>query len=101
MDNQNEIKLINVDIITDDLSQDACSVVRAFHFLRRQDFFKEIEKPDYIVWMDCGKHFRNQYVAGYLLEDLAKKHKIRGNFYSKHHNILLISFNLYLFFKSI
>lgn len=74
----NEIKLINFDIISSNLSTDASAAVRGFRFLRDQDFFKEIDKLDYIVWMDCGTHFRNGMVIGYLLCDLAKE-GIRGN----------------------
>jgi len=47
--------------------------------LREQRFFKEIEKNDYIVWADCGKHFRNSEFVGYLLLELADL-KINGKF---------------------
>ena len=69
--------MINFDLISSDLSEDARSVVRGFRFLRMQEFFKEVEKPEYIVWMDCGKHFRNSEVAGYLFKELVFQ-KISG-----------------------
>lgn len=65
--------MINFDIISSDLTEDARAVVRGFRLLRAQQFFKEIEKNSYIVWMDCGKHFRNSEVIGYLLKDLARE----------------------------
>ncbi|CAF1020612.1 unnamed protein product [Brachionus calyciflorus] len=74
----NEIDCINFDIISSDLTEDARAVVRGFRLLRQQKFFKNIEKNSYIVWMDCGKHFRNFEVIGYLLKDLAEQ-KIDGN----------------------
>lgn len=54
-------------------------MVRGFRFLRQQNFFKmHANIKDYIVWMDCGKHFRNNIVLGYLLKELAINEKIRG-----------------------
>lgn len=69
--------MINFDIISSDLNEDARSVVRGFRILRKQNFFLEIEKPSYLIWMDCGKHFRNCEVVGYLLNELAEE-KIHG-----------------------
>ncbi len=57
------------------MSEDARAVVRGFRLLRSQDFFKQIEKDSYVIWMDCGKHFRNSEVIGYLLKDLARENK--------------------------
>ena len=58
-------------------SQDAESAVRAFRVLRNQDFFKKIEKKEYIIWADCGKHFRNKLFVGYLFNTL-KFDEIKG-----------------------
>jgi hypothetical protein len=77
LDLSGEIKVINCDIISTDLNQDASAAVRGFRFLREQSFFKEIEKNEYIVWADCGKHFRNSEFVGYLLLELADL-KING-----------------------
>lgn len=78
---EEKIKIINFDIIASDGSQDAQAAVRGFRLLRRREFFKEIDKRDtiseYIVWMDCGRHFRNSLVVGYLFRELAEE-GIRG-----------------------
>lgn len=83
--NQEEkIEEINFDIISSDLTEDARIVVRGFRLLRSQEFYKQIEKDSLIIWMDCGKHFRNSEVIGYLLKDLSKEkiHGIYSSFYS-------------------
>lgn len=68
-----KIKLINFNIISSDLSQDAFSVVRGMRILRKQEFFQAIEKPEYVVWMDTGKCFRNNELLGYFLIELARQ----------------------------
>jgi hypothetical protein len=74
---EDQIKLINFDLISCDLNQDAHAVVRGLRLLREQNFFKTIEKNEYIVWCDAGKHFRNNEVLGYFLLELARE-KIHG-----------------------
>ena len=59
------------------MSEDARAVVRGFRILRFQDFFKDIEKQEYIVWADCGKHFRKSELVGYLKE--LSQEGIHGN----------------------
>lgn len=61
MDNDNKIQVVNFDIISSDEHQDAYSAVRGFRILRDQEWFKEIEQKDYIVWADCGLIFFNYY----------------------------------------
>ena len=70
------IKTINFDLITKSFkgSQDAHSVVKAFRILRNQDFFKNIDKSEYVIWADCGKHFRNSLLVGYLFRELKRSH---------------------------
>ena len=53
-------------MISSDLNQDAHAVVRGLRFLRQQSFFKNIEKKEYVIWCDAGKHFRNNEILGYL-----------------------------------
>ena len=65
-----QIKIHNVDIVSQ-LSTDADAVVRCIRFLRNQYFFKKIEKPTYIIWVDCGPHFRNGTIMHYFFEELA------------------------------
>jgi hypothetical protein len=71
------VKQINFDIISSDPSQDSKAAIRGFKVLRSQPFFLEIEKPNYIVWADCGKHFRCKEFVSYLLLELASE-KING-----------------------
>jgi hypothetical protein len=56
--------------------------VNGFRLLRMQQFFQTIEKDEYVVWADCGKHFRNNEFVGYLLLELAENNK---------HGLLLFS----------
>ena len=51
--------------------------------MRQQDFFKEIDKREYIIWCDAGKHFRNNEILGYFLRELARENinGINENFY--------------------
>ena len=41
------------------------------------DFFKQIESlykdKNYIIWADCGKHFRNKDICGYLFKELREE----------------------------
>lgn len=71
--------MINFDIISSDKKEDKNAVVRGFMKLREQDFFVDIFKHEWIVWMDCGNHFRNKLVVGYLLGKLATEN-IKGTF---------------------
>jgi hypothetical protein len=41
--------------------------------LREQQFFKDIEEKNYIIWSDTGKHFRNNEFLAYLLKELAEQ----------------------------
>lgn len=69
--------MINFDIISSDLKQDAFSVVRGMRILRDQHFFKDIDRNEYVIWLDTGKSFRNSEVLGYFLVELAEK-QIKG-----------------------
>jgi hypothetical protein len=54
--NENSIKCLNIDIISDCLEQDANAVIRAFEFIRNLNIFKKFESiKNYIIWSDCGK----------------------------------------------
>ena len=85
----NQIKVINFDIISDCLEEDAHATIRGFRILIEQPFFKQISKyrKDYIIWLDTGKHFRNQFVLGYLLgqEFIKEKIHVNLNFHSDKH----------------
>jgi hypothetical protein len=73
------MKTIHFDIISSDLIQDAAAAVRGFRILREQEFFIPLDRKKYIVWADCGKHFRNSTFVGYLLSELAEQFKINGS----------------------
>jgi hypothetical protein len=67
--------MINFDIISSDLSQGGQAVIRGFKTLRKQLFFQQIEvsRKDFIIWCDCGPHFRNKELIGYLLLNLSEE----------------------------
>jgi hypothetical protein len=44
--------------------------VRGFRILSRKEFFTKIDKKEYVIWADCGPHFRTQKFIGYLLLEL-------------------------------
>ena len=73
------VKTVNFDLISKCYkgSQSSHSAVRAFRILRKQDFFKKIDKNEYVVWADCGKHFRCSLFVGYLFTEL-KNSNIQG-----------------------
>ncbi len=54
--------------------------------MRKQEFFKEIDKPSYIIWTDTGKHFRCAELAHYFLVNLAEEKKaVNWNFFVEKH----------------
>lgn len=86
-----EIKLINFDIISYDTSQGGIEVIRGFKVFQNQLFFKKIIRKenininiesidqlpikifDYIIWSDCGPHFRNNILIDFFLKELPKE----------------------------
>ena len=84
----NCVKCIHFDFISDvDCKQDAAKAVVGFKFLRETAQFKAIEKDNYIIWSDCGGHFRCAEFISYLFDDLRlkKKIKIQMNFFAENH----------------
>ncbi len=77
-DENDVIQLINVDIVTK-MSNSALSVVKCLRFLRSQSFFKLIDKRNYVIWADCGSHFRNNELAHYFFKELFENEKITVN----------------------
>ena len=94
------VKVVNFDIIAIDVTQDSYAAVSGLRLLREQEFFIEIERAvfseeqerNYIVWADCGKHFRNKLFLGYLLKELAETANIHGKFF---YNLLSLNKVLY------
>jgi hypothetical protein len=76
---ENEVKTINFDIISHELKENSISVIRGFEYLRAHECFEKFQKiTDWIVWMDCGKHFRNKRVMGYLLTELSSERNLQN-----------------------
>ena len=73
IDINDNIKHINFDLISSDVNQDAHAVIRGLRLLRQQQFFKEIDMKEYIIWCDAGKHFRNNEILGYFLRELTQE----------------------------
>lgn len=78
LNDENEIDCINFDVISYDNKQTGFAAIRGFRFLRTQQFFERLQYiKEYVVWLDCGKHFRNKMLIGYLFKELASE-KIHG-----------------------
>ena len=76
---------MNVNIVGD-FKQDAFSVVRAFRLLRNQEYLKKVEKNNYIIWSDCGKHFRCSEFISFLMIELAQSNiHVNLNFFGESH----------------
>lgn len=72
VNDENIIECINFDVISFDNKQTGFAAIRGFRFLRTQQFFEKFQNiKQYIVWLDCGKHFRNKMLIGYLFKELA------------------------------
>lgn len=67
-----KIEQINYDLIFNG-SQDGLTVVKAFKFLLKQEFFKNINKKKYVIWADTGTHFRCSQVVDFFLTILLTK----------------------------
>ena len=50
LNDSNEIKCLNADLVLNDCTETSFVVINCFKFLRTQQFFKNIEKKDYIIW---------------------------------------------------
>jgi hypothetical protein len=96
------IETVNFDYISKCYagSQDAHAVVRAFRILRNQLFFKNIEQDDYVIWADCGTHFRNSLIMGYLFKELKNSNK-HGNTFILIFVLTNLKAKLFLQLKSI
>jgi hypothetical protein len=87
-DIQKKIKLLNVDVVADvdEISPNAISAIRCLRLLRQQDFFKIIDKNEYIFWADCGTHFRCAEFCHFLFDELAESDiRVNLNFFAEKH----------------
>lgn len=67
---KDEIKKVYIDIVSDHLDQNTSSVIRSLEFLQKQAFFKTIDKKNYIIWADCGPHFRSYQLLHYFFVEM-------------------------------
>jgi len=51
--------------------------------LREQEWFKKNEKKKYIIWADCGKHFRNKDLVGYCMQLAQEGITVSLNFFGE------------------
>jgi hypothetical protein len=67
------MKMVFVDVVSDYTEQDSRSAIQAFKELLEKDFFIEIARniKKYVIWCDCGSHFRNNYMIHFLFTELA------------------------------
>ena len=76
------IETINFDVISNcSEEQDSNAVIRGMRVLRKQSFFCNIDTKNYIIWADCGSHFRSELFCGYLFKEL-KDDGCHGNIYN-------------------
>jgi hypothetical protein len=60
--------------------------------MRKQNFFKKIDKKKYVIWADCGLHFRCSEMLHYLLIELANEGvRVDVNFFGEAHGMIIIS----------
>lgn len=99
LDQNNFIKSVNFDVISNSLDkQDGNSVVRGFRILRSHNFFQNLaQNKQLVIWADCGTHFKNKTVLGYLFKEL-KDQNVHG-IISKYLNWLIVK--SYQFLNSI
>lgn len=77
---------MNVEIISDVLESNAISFIRAFRFLRKQEFFLKFDEEKYYFWFDCGTHFKCQESMHFCLKELVADGKnIQVNFFENKH----------------
>ena len=84
----NSVRCKHFDFVSEvDCKQHASKAIHGFRYLREQIPFKEIEKSNYIIWADCGPHFRCSEFVYFLFDELSKKEKlhINLNFFAERH----------------
>lgn len=85
----NSIEYISFDVISE-LPHSGESVVRCLRLLRRQQFFKKIDKKSYFFWSDVGTHFKNNQLAHYCFIELAEEAiMVNLNFFAPKHGMFL------------
>jgi hypothetical protein len=84
---EEKIKCLNIDILSDCLEQDANAVIRSYEFIRKLDIFKRFERiRNYIIWSDCGSQFRCKELNYYYFTTLAEEGiSVNSNYFGEKH----------------
>jgi hypothetical protein len=81
-----KIKCLNMDVVLNCSSETSFVAITAFKHIRNQDIFKNADKDKYIIWTDCGPHFRSSEFADYLFNELKLAGKsVQLNFFCEQH----------------
>ena len=57
-DEANKLQCLNMDVVFNHNRNQCIQALSAFRLIRKQNVFKKVEKTKYLIWTDCGKHFR-------------------------------------------
>ena len=71
---KDKVSIIRVNILSDNLEQDAEAVIRAFRFLRNQQFYKELEKKKINIFCDTGFKFKILKFISQILKSTKPKY---------------------------
>ena len=81
---KNQVELMNVDLISKaDSFQTAQKAISGLRFLRQQGMFQG--KNKYILWCDCGPHFRCGEFMYFVFDYLNKGIDVQVNFFAEKH----------------
>ena len=76
----------NFDLLKEETRQQALDIKNAFRFLRTNETFRAIEKPNYIIFSDTGKSLRCNYMSHYYLKELAEENiRVSFNYFCEYH----------------
>ena len=99
-----DIKILNIDIISDYEGTTSYYVIRSFKFLMQMPCFKAIDQFNYIIWTDCGSQFRSAEFLNFLfneetnLENKLNKNVCLNFFVEKHGKQIYYYIVLIIFF---
>ena len=61
----------NKDVVSDFEGMKSIDTIRLFKFVMGLKEFKAVQKPNFIIWMDCGTQFRSAEFTHFLFNELA------------------------------
>jgi hypothetical protein len=80
------VKCLNIDMISDSPGTSAKDVIFFFRHLMTQDFFQNIDQPNYTIWADCGPQLRCAEMNHFFFTELANLGKcVNLNFFGEKH----------------